>query len=301
MRLNLARKFAAVMILVPALAVVGRAQTSAPTSPTAVAPTTMPVAAPTDIATSAPTTAPAAALDPEVDKILTRLEGREVRDLRAKLKWVLNYEIEADEEPDTKLGTIWYKQSEPSPKFKVKFDTKLAGSRKRDLDEEHLFDGRWYVEMQSQTKTITRREIYRPDEKVNPYKLGEGAFPLPFGQKKADILAEFDVGRIEPKSDDPPDTDHLRLIPRPDTNTGRTYKTLDFWIARTGHLSGLPLKVVAGKKDGTGAVNSRIEISFTDVELNPGLAEGVFVINTPAGYEEVVERLEEVAAPPPQP
>ena len=283
MRLNLVRKIVVSMILVPALSVVGRAQTSAP-------------AAQPD---SPPTTAPAVAapLDPETDKILTRLEQREVHDLRAKLKWVLRYVIEEEEEPDAKLGTIWYKHSEPIAKFKVQFDAKLVGTRKRDLDEEHLFDGRWYVEMQSQTKTVTRREIYRKDEKINPYKLGEGAFPLPFGQKKADILAEFEVGRMESRSDDPPDTDHLRLIPRPDTNTGRTYKTLDFWVARSGKLSGLPLKVVAGKKDGTGAVNSQIEITFSDVELNPGLSESVFEIATPAGYEEVVERLDGVEAP----
>ena len=286
---NLTRNLFAIIILVPALSVVARAQTSTPTS------------APAPAATAQETATPAPPLDPEVDKILTRLEQRNVHDLRAKLKWVLRYVIEDDEEPDVKLGTIWYKQTEPVAKFKVQFDAKLAGTRKRNLDEQHLFDGRWYVECQSQTKTITRREIYRPDEKINPYKLGEGAFPLPFGQKKADILREFEVHRLDSKTDDPPDTDHLRLIPRPDTSTGRTYKTLDFWVSRASDLSGLPVKVVAGKKDGTGAVNSQIEITFSDVQLNLGLSDTVFEIATPSGYEEVVERLDDVPAPPTQP
>lgn len=237
-------------------------------------------------------------LDPLVDKILTRLESRKVHDLRAKVKWELTYAIEEDEEPDVKSGTIWYKEDQPVAKFKVHFDTKITGNRKRKLDEEHLFDGRWYVELQSRTKTVTRREIRREDEQSNPYKLGEGAFPLPFGQKKADILAEFDVTRVAEKKSDPPQTDHLHLVPRPGTHTGRTYKTLDFWVARGGDHAGLPVKVVAGKTDGTGAVNSYIEVSFTDVELNSGLSASVFKIETPKDYEEDVERLEPIEAPP---
>jgi hypothetical protein len=244
------------------------------------------------------TPASAAELDPLVDKILTRLERRAVHDLRAKLKWELTYAIEEDEETDAKFGTIWYKQEQPVSRFKVHFDTKITGSRKQALNEEHLFDGRWYVELQSLTKTVTRREIRREGATSDPYKLGEGAFPLPFGQKKADILAEFEVTRVPPKRHDPPESDHLHLVPRAGTNTGRTYKTLDFWVARAGDHAGLPVKVVAGKKDGTGAVNSYIEITFRDVELNTGFSTSVFKIDVPRDYEEIVERLEPIAAPP---
>lgn len=237
-------------------------------------------------------------LDPLVDKILTRLENREVHDLRAKVQWKLTYAIEEEEAPDIKLGTLWYKQVQPVAKFKVHFDTKIAGNRRRKLDEEHLFDGRWYTELQSRTKTVTRREIRREGETSNPYKLGEGAFPLPFGQKKADILAEFEVTRAPPKKDDLPQTDHLYLVPRPGSDTGRTYKTLDFWVAQVGTHAGLPVKVVAGKKDGTGAVNSYIEITFSQIELNSGFSESEFKIGVPKDFEEIVEPLEPIEVPP---
>lgn len=239
----------------------------------------------------------AARLDPRVDKILTRLERRQIHDLRAKVRWELAYVIEEDEESDRKLGTLWYKESEPLARFKVRFDTKIAGNRKQKLDEEHLFDGRWYVELQARTKTVTRREIRRAGETSNPYKLGQGAFPLPFGQKKADILAEFEVELIPEREGDPPATDHLKLTPRPNTNTGRTYKTLDFWVARAGGHAGLPIKVVAGKKDGTGAVNSCITITFSEVELNRGFSESIFKIEVPQGYEEIIERLDSIELP----
>ncbi|MFQ5807302.1 MAG: outer membrane lipoprotein carrier protein LolA [Phycisphaerae bacterium] len=236
-------------------------------------------------------------LDSRVDKILTRLERRQVHDLRAKVKWELTYVVEEQEDADRKFGTIWYKEDQPVAKFKVHFDTKIVGNRKQKLNEEHLFDGHWYVELQSRTKTVTRREIRRAGETSNPYKLGEGAFPLPFGQKKADILAEFEVERVPGREDDPPATDHLQLTPRPNTKTGRTYKTLDFWVARAGDHAGLPIKVVAGKKDGTGAVNSYIAITFNKIELNTGFSGSVFKIEVPRGYEEIVERLETLEPP----
>jgi len=254
-------------------------------------------APPRAAAQRASATAPASrpALDPVVDKILTRLEKRRVHDLRARVKWELTYAIEEDSDTDRKFGQIWYKEEKPVAKFKVHFDRKVVGNRQQKLDEEHLFDGRWYIELQSRTKTVTRREIRRPGDRRNPYKLGEGAFPLPFGQKKADILREFVVRHMPGKKSDPPGTDHLRLIPRPNTETGRTYKSLDFWVVRAGPLGGLPIKVMAGKKDGTGAVNSYITITFSQVELNTGFSSSVFEIPTPPGYEEIVERLEDAA------
>lgn len=254
------------------------------------------VAAPRARGQDQPAVAPQ--LDPVVDRILTRLENREVHDLRAAVRWELIDVIEEDEEGvNRKLGTIWYQQSDPVAKFKVHFDTKIVGNKKRSLNEDHLFDGRWYVELDAGTKTVTRREIRREGEKSDPYKLGEGAFPLPFGQKKADILAEFEVVRIPPAPGDPPATDHLRLTPRPDTNTGRTYKTLEFWIAQEGDQGGLPVKVVAGKKGGTGAIKTYITITFSKVELNSGFSDSVFKIEVPRGYEEIVERLDALEIP----
>lgn len=249
----------------------------------------------------APSTAPAsrpagdqtpAATDATVDRILTQLERRRVLDLRADVLWELEYVIEEDK--TSKTGKLWYKEIAPIPQFKVHFNAKIVGSRKDPLDEEHLFDGRWYVELNSETRTVSRTELRREDDPGNPYKLGEGAFPLPFGQSKADILREFTVQRLEPAKDDPPNTDHLLLVPRPATRTGEMYKSLDFWIAQDGALAGLPVKVQAGRKDGTGALNSMITVTFKSVELDTGFSVAELQIRTPPGYEEITERL-----PPP--
>jgi len=247
------------------------------------------------------------ALDPTVDKILTRLESREVYDLHAKVSWTLRYASDAEEDAVAKSGELWYQQQKPVAKFLVHFTKKVASNRVHKLDERYLFDGRWYYALKSETKTFEKREIRRAGDVGNPYKLGEGPFPVPFGQKKADIVKEFDVSLLPAARDDPPDTDHLRLAPRAGTSSHADYKQVDVWVAREGTHSGLPVKVHAAKRDGTGKVNSFITVAFENIELNPALAAGIFQLKKPPGYEEVVETLEpipppdEAASPPEKP
>lgn len=256
--------------------------------------TTAPGAGAAPPAAGAAATQPA--LDPEIDKILTRLEQRDVRDLHAKLSWRQHYVTDLEEDDVTKTGEIRYKKGTPVARFLIKFTEKLANNRKDKLDEQHLFDGCWYTELQSRTKTVVRREIRRPDDAGDPYKVGQGVFPLPFGQKKAEILREFEVERVPPAANDPPATDHVRLLPREQTRTGETYKQLDFWIDREGPTAGLPIKVQVAKKDGTGKLNSYITITFGDAKLNQGFSDSVFEIKVPLGYTEAPpEPLEPIA------
>jgi len=244
----------------------------------------------------APATQPAP--DPAIDRILTRLEARTVDDLHARITWERRYDVAAEDETDVKIGELWYKRLTPISKFKVAFSRKVVANRRIPLDEQYLFDGLWFTELNAQARTVIRREVRRPDDPVNPYKLGEGPFPLPFGQKKEDILAEFTVTLVPPAKDDPADTDQLRLVPRAGTQTEKRFSDLRFWIIRTGALEGLPIRVMAAQKSGTGRVDSYSTLSFDEVKLNTGFSAGTFEIRTPGGFEEVVERLEPIVPPP---
>jgi hypothetical protein len=265
--------------------VAGRAQIPATQPATTPPAATQPAA--TRPAASQPTSAPKAdQLDPKVDQSLTRLEARQVDDLRAAVSWTLHYIYDLPEDAITKKGELWYQQQKPVAKFLVQFNKKIASNRLREIDERHMFDGRWYTELQSETKTLTRREIRREGDPGNPYKLGEGPFPVPFGQKKADILREFEVTLVPEAAADPPTTDHLKLMPRTGTESGRNYKQVEVWIAREGPHAGLPIKVAASQRDSTGKVTSTITVTFDDVRLNQGFSGGVFKIEKPPGYSE---------------
>lgn len=260
--------------------------------------TSAPVAAlpATQPAASAPATR--AALDPAVDRILSQLERRDVHDFRSRLAWRQQYILDTDEDAVTKRGEIWYQKAEPVARFLIHFTEQISSARKDKLDEQHLFDGCWYTEIQSRTKSVQRREVRRPNDPGNPYKVGEGVFPLPFGQKKEDILREFDVSLVAPGAGDPPETDHLRLVPHAGTRTGESYKELDFWVSKTGPLEGLPIKVRVAKLDGTGKLNSHITITFDDVHLDEGFKPNIFEYKKPEGYtEEPAEYLKPAEAP----
>ncbi len=240
-------------------------------------------------------TGPGALSDPKVDEILTRLEKRTVSDLSAKLRWENWHVIDPPDERSVKKGEILYKDRDPVPVFIVHFKKKSMGRRSQRADERHLFDGRWYVELNAETKTVTRREVRRPDDPASPYKIGEGPFPVPFGQKKADILREFEV-RLDPPNanqqvPDPKDTDHLVLKPRPGTRSAERFKQLDFWIRRKGPESGLPVKVKVAKLDGTGRANDEVTVTFEKIRLNTSIPDDRFEVKTPRGYEEIRELL----------
>ncbi|HRS27402.1 MAG TPA: hypothetical protein P5255_03985 [Phycisphaerae bacterium] len=244
-----------------------------------------------------PPVAPSGPLDPRVDQILTRLENRQIDDLHAKVSWKLRYVLDLEEDAITKNGEIWYQQQKPVAKFLVSFNNRVSGGRLHKLDERHMFDGRWYIEENSETKTFDKREVRRADDPGDPYRLGEGPFPVPFGQKKADILRQFEVTLGQPGANDPPNTDRLHLVPRPGSDSYAKYAVVDVWVAREGPESGLPVKVEATKKRGTGEVDSFITIEFKEAELNRGFSGSIFKLEPKPGYEVYEERLEPAAPP----
>lgn len=230
---------------------------------------------------SAPADAP---LDPEVDRILTRLEEREVRDLHAAMTWSQQFVIE--EGVDKKLGELWFKRVEPVPKFLAVFDRKIDRAEKK-IDELHYFDGVWYEERKGSggVGSVVRRQVRRQDDPANPFEVGVGPFPLPFGQKKSRILSIFEVAREPAATDDPAGTTRLRLTPRKGTREWTAYATVEFWIATEGKNAGLPIRVRAAKKDGSGAVNVYVTVEFDRIELNTGLSDAVFKVEVPSGYQ----------------
>lgn len=256
------------------------------------------------LAQDAPPAAPVAkpptpaALDPRLDEILTRLESQKVASLAAEVSWQQQYVIDLPEDATTKIGRIWYQDVKPVARFVIHFTRSIASGRRDTLDERHMFDGEWYTEMQSRSKSFVRQQVRRATDPGDPYRIGQGVFPLPFGQKKEDIVREFVAALVDPLPADPPDTDHVRLTPRPGTRIGEVYGQMDFFVSRRGDLAGLPIRVRVAKKDGAGKVNATITITFDDVRLNTGVEDSVFDLQPPDGYQVTVEPLPPPATAP---
>jgi outer membrane lipoprotein-sorting protein len=218
-----------------------------------------------------------AKLDPATEKILDRLEarGREIKDIETNLVFIKRDPI--FESTERFEGVLLFKEDQPNPRFLIRFDRSTQGGRAIDKKEWHVFDGRFYIEARERTRTIVKHEVLRPGEKREVFRLGQGPFPLPFGQKKEDILRHFSVKLVPPAPKDPPETDHLELTPLPDTEMDKKYEKVHFYIDRR---QALPVRVqTVEKEDG-----KEIIAAFSNLKLNTGLPGSRLVLPTLPDY-----------------
>lgn len=261
------------------------------TSPsTTTAPATRPV--------TTTATAPAAPVDPKVADILERLEkrGDTISDLRCKVVQKMKGLVAG--ELIVKEGTIKYLRGngkDVNPRFAIHFSKVVQD----DFDwkpEWYVFDGRWFIEAKEATKNVVRREIVRPGEPLDLFRVEESPFPLPFGQKKSEILKHFDCRIVPPKPDDPKGTTHLLCVPKPDSPKALEYAEIHFYV---DPKLDLPVQIVARRKTGK-KVTEIHTVTFPDLSaksLNVGLPGSEFDFKAPTGWAVTEDRLD--AAPPP--
>lgn len=211
-----------------------------------------------------PATDVAARLEPEVERILDRLEarGNDIRTLEAEIDYLKYDPIMDDRQKNS--GVLRYRTEDPNPHFFIRFDRRTHNRVIRREKEWHVFDGRWYWEVREKTRQIIKREIVAPGEKTDVFSVGKGQFPLPFGQKKSEILKYFEVRLVRESKGVPAGFEghHLELTPKPDTQLARDYTTIDFYVDAK---LGLPVRVrTTERKQG-----NELEITFTNVKVNP--------------------------------
>lgn len=212
--------------------------TSSPATPQPAAPT--PAVAP-----AAPTT-PSAPVGgyASADELLTALERADegLDRLRADVRHDVLDDLAGDRQ--VRIGELFFERVKPDQpggkavrKFGVRFTKSLAARAERNEVRIHAFDGRWYADKVVADKRISRREVVAPGDTFDPLKLGEGPLPIPIGQKKADILARYNVELLPPEaglSATEPElikfvegSVQLRLTPK--TPGGDNYKEIRLW------------------------------------------------------------------------
>ncbi|NLX12616.1 MAG: hypothetical protein GXY44_03045 [Phycisphaerales bacterium] len=217
-------------------------------------------------ATATTTSATPAEIDPKVESILDRLEQRGEQIINIETDILFRKTDSILESTERYAGVLRYLKDEPNPRFFICFDRFIQDGRESRQRRWHIFDGRWYIEANERLKTITKREIARPDERCDAFKVGEGPFPLPFGQKKADILRVFTVEIVPTEDDKDKNLDHLKCTPRPNTEMDRKYAAVHFYVDRDLNL---PVRMQTVDKE----EHSEIEVIFpvTSIRINTGL------------------------------
>jgi hypothetical protein len=226
--------------------------------------------------------------DKEIDALLDRLEtkGEAIKGLSCRLIWK-HVIVDPVESRKVKAGQLLYARAAPgesNSRFLVHFDVLTADGETRRNNEYYAFDGRWLIERNDKARNVIHREVVRPGERRDPFRLGEGPFPMPFGQKRADILRNFTLSLAKFELGDPRNTTHLHCIPRPGTDLASKYTRVEMYINRSLEL---PVRIVSESlKDG-----SRTEVDFSDIDIGAAPAGSRFQVEVPPGFEKRVETL----------
>jgi hypothetical protein len=196
------------------------------------------VAAANDPRTS-PTTggSPALSVDSSVEQVLDALDrrGRDLRTMTATVKLAERDAALGDK--TSRSGRFWLEnRADGSQRARVLFDRKDANGRATEEKIEYLLDGGKLIDRNYTRKIEVTRVILRPGEKMNLLKLGEGPFPLPIGQRREDVLRNFEVTRVAAKPDGPGSSVHVRMDPKSGTSLARRFKAVDVWVGTDDEL-----------------------------------------------------------------
>lgn len=180
------------------------------------------------------------AADPSasVIEILERVEakGADVDDLKCDLVYTVDDRITDDTTKRT--GTIQFKKQRPNPRFLVTFAKLIQDGVVHRTRRWYLFDGRYLFEANERSKSIIRRDIAPPGKEIDLFSIEKAPFPIPFGQKKAEILHHFNVTLGESTD---ADVDHLICTPKKTSRLFDDYSVVEFHVSRTLNL---PTKIV---------------------------------------------------------
>ncbi len=240
------------------------------------------------------------------DALLDALEhaDADLTDLTADLNYVRYFEISGDRQ--IRRGTLKFRSRPreghaPDRRFRVDFSSLEVGSTRRDERRTLIFDGEWFVDAMHADRLFVKRQVVAPGTTIDPLRLGEGPFPLPIGQKKADILAHFDAS-LRPAGEGiefPNLAEHiagatqLLLVPKEEGDLAE----VRLWYARDARGSLLPRLALTVNQAG-----DRSFIQLLNVRRNPevSLAEDEMSTRTPeSGWE--VQEMPWTDAPTPSP
>jgi outer membrane lipoprotein-sorting protein len=224
-------------------------------------------------ATSAPAEPKKLSPDSPTDDVLDALDSRgdSLKDFTADV--TLTDTDMALGTDSTLTGKIWMQRLPgDDARLRVLFDKRIVNDKPKADKTEYTLDKGWLIERSYADTREIRRQVLKPGQKMNLLKLGEGPFPLPLGQDKADVHRMFEVNKIEPKPEDPPGTIHAQLIPKPGTQFEPKFKKIDFWV---DPASQFPVKIQTLDPNETTTRTTELK----DIKINTDLVDKDFVLD----------------------
>ncbi len=184
---------------------------------------------------------PAASDDVSTNDLLDRMYtvGHSLTSLDASVEMETTDNIAGN--TSARTGTfLLQRMGDGDSRARVKFERLVIddGEKKKIIPEkiEYLLEGDWVTDRvygrspnDPGGRRETHRQIRKPGEKVDLLKLGEGPFPLPIGQTRDAVRAQFEVTRL-PDDKDKPGLIGLELRPHEETRMARRFHQIIIWV-----------------------------------------------------------------------
>lgn len=272
-----------------------------PPSPSVDAPLDTPTTQPNQGPAGPPSEPPYAPAEQAESPALQVLRGVEtalepVRAMRVRIR--LDRQLPLGLDNTTRFGTLLFARPRPgaqppdpavNPRFDVRFDSLRTGDDAAPIeliDERFVFDGRLLLEVDSQRKLATLRELARPGERVDLE--ANGFVPLPLDLNTQRMTAGRDVDLVTEDQDLDSHTLHreaadalkaVRLRPKTQAEADRAGFTSLILLIDTER--NLPHKVEMIEPGGE-AVRVTLFLA-QELELNPTIDPGAFNTTPPDG------------------
>lgn len=195
----------------------------------------------------------------------------------------------------TRIGKIWYQRlPDGQARIRVSFTEKQNGKTRAAEAKDYVLDAGWLVERDHARKIEIRRQVLKPGQKMDLFRLGDGPFPMPIGQKKEDVKKQFGVELLPLTPEDklldekmPVDVCHVVLKPRSDNELKRQFSAIDVFV---DPKSQMPVRI-----DTLDAKEERSRsTALRNLQVNPPLRDVDFAlpkIDKSAGWQEQVEQM----------
>jgi len=164
------------------------------------------------------------ATDTAVEALLDGIEadGQSLRTITARVSYEKVDALLGGKE--LRIGRLIYRADETGKRdFAILLESEIVNGQKRDSKTSYVFSDRWLAEIDHEHRQFIKREIAPPGSTIDPLALGEGPFPLPVGQKKAEVLKRFEAQPAALPGEgllaklDSATVDGLELLPRAGT------------------------------------------------------------------------------------
>jgi hypothetical protein len=160
------------------------------------------------------------------------------------------------EEAELRYGRVVYQRPAGARhRMAILLDEYIDGTGRREkIDQRYVFADGWLVDIDGSRRQFIKRQIAPPTSDLDPLRIGQGPFPLPIGQRRADVEQRFTVheaaiptGRLA-EDVDPATLRSVRLIPRPGTRESEEFRSIDLHY---DHETLLPVLVLTDDVDGS--------------------------------------------------